>query len=128
MQFGPRRAFCLVGHETGITNLLRITVDERIETKWLRVEGRVIGIWAQEFERSWREVAAGLDSRPFGVDLRGVTHMDAHGRRVLAEIHHRTGAEFLADSPLTKFYAEEARRGGAAKGDQEERDEGTIRI
>jgi hypothetical protein len=93
-------------------DLLRISVDERDGTIWLKLEGRATGIWAGEFERAWREMAArGRDSKKFGVDLRGVTHMDANARRVLSEIHRETGAEFLADSPITKFFAEEARRG-----------------
>jgi anti-anti-sigma regulatory factor len=100
--------------------LLRITVDEQVDAKWLKLEGRVTGPWANEFERTWREIAAALDSRKLGVDLRGVTHMDAHGRKILAEIHRRTGAEFLADSPMTKFFAEEARRSAAESGKQEE--------
>lgn len=58
----------------------------------------------------WREIAANRDSKKFEIDLRGVTHMDAHARKILAEIHRETKAEFLADSPITKFFAEEARR------------------
>jgi hypothetical protein len=105
--------------------LLRISIDEREETTWLKLEGRVTGIWAKEFERAWREIAAAAagkatrGSRKFGVDLRGVTHMDGHARRVLSDIHRETGADFLADSPITKFFAEEARR-GAASPQQEE--------
>ena len=98
--------------------MLRISVDERDETRWLKLEGRVTGIWTAEFERAWREIAATRDGRKFGVDLRGVTHMDANARRVLSQIHRETGAEFLADSPITKFFAEEARRG--AKSPQQE--------
>ena len=99
--------------------MLRISVDERDETTWLKLEGRVTGDWAKEFERTWREIVATRDSKKFGVDLRGVTHMDGLARRVLSEIHRETGAEFLADSPITKFFAEEARR-GAASPQQEE--------
>ena len=100
--------------------MLRITVNEQDETKWLRLEGRITGPWAEEFERAWAGIAPTLDGKNFGVDLRGVTHMDWHGRRVLADIHKRTGAEFLADSPLTKYFAEEARRQGAGSTKQEE--------
>jgi anti-anti-sigma regulatory factor len=99
--------------------LLRISIDERDGTTWLKLEGRVTGDWAKEFERTWREIAAARDSKKFGVDLCGVTHMDAHARKVLSEIHRETGAEFLADSPITKFFAEEARR-GARSPQQEE--------
>jgi anti-anti-sigma regulatory factor len=100
--------------------LLRISVDEQANTKWLRLEGRVSGPWAEEFERVWREIVPTLDSKKFGVDLRGVTHMDRHGRRVLADIHQQTGAEFVADSPMTKFFAEEARHSSAASAKEEE--------
>jgi hypothetical protein len=36
--------------------------------------------------------------------------MDLNGRRVLADIHKVTGADFLADTPMTKYFAAEARR------------------
>jgi len=36
--------------------------------------------------------------------------MDLDGRRVLADIHKVTGADFLADTPMTKYFAAEARR------------------
>jgi hypothetical protein len=45
------------------------------------------------------------------VDLRGVMYVDGTGRDLLAEIHAKTGAEFVADTPLTKHFAEEARQG-----------------
>lgn len=95
--------------------MLRISIDDDRETKWLRLEGRITGPWAQEFERAWRELAATLGKKRFAVDLRGVTHMDQRARGVLAEIHRQTGAEFLADSPITTYFAEEARRGSESK-------------
>lgn len=116
-RFGATRAFSSASARKA--DLLRISVDERDETTWLKLEGRVTGIWAGEFERTWREIAAKREARKFGVDLRGVTHMDANARRVLSDIHRETGAEFLADSPITKFFAEEARR-GAKSAQQEE--------
>jgi len=100
--------------------LLRITVDERTDKTWLRLDGRVTGTWAKEFERAWRELAGTLRARNVGVDLRGVTHMDRNGRQVLAEIYRQTAAEFLADSPMTRFFAEEARRNVAGSTKQEE--------
>jgi hypothetical protein len=56
-------------------------------------------------------LAPSLGPRKLSVDLRGITFMDAAGRHVLAEIHDGTGAEFLADTPMTKYFAEEAMRG-----------------
>ena len=49
------------------------------------------------------------------VDLCGVTHVDDAGRSLLAEIHARTGAQFIADTPLTKYFAERAQQGVAIK-------------
>jgi hypothetical protein len=47
-------------------------------------------------------------------------HMSADGRRILAEIHKQTGADFIADTPLTKYFAREARR---SRGNVVEEDE-----
>ncbi|MFY9729094.1 MAG: hypothetical protein WBQ04_17315 [Candidatus Acidiferrales bacterium] len=44
------------------------------------------------------------------VDICGVTHADLDGRRTLADIHRATGAEFVADTPMTKYFAAEAQR------------------
>ena len=76
----------------------------------LKLEGRVTGPWVSEFERSWKSLAPALQSRKLVVDLRGVMHMDSEGRRLLSEIYNQTGAELLADSPMTHYFADEARR------------------
>ncbi len=57
----------------------------------------------------WQSLAPSIGISKLCVDLRGVTHMDAKGRRILAEIHRKAGADFLADTPMTKYFAEEAR-------------------
>jgi len=64
-----------------------------------------------ELIRTWRDLAPLLGSRKLSIDLRGVTFMDMAGRHLLAEIHSKTGAKFLADTPMTKYFAEEATRG-----------------
>jgi anti-anti-sigma factor len=88
---------------------LRISIHEEPEATVLRIEGRVAGPWVDELDRAWQSVAASLGSKKLLVDLTGITHMDTAGRRILADIHKRTGAEFVADSPMTKYFAEEAR-------------------
>jgi anti-anti-sigma factor len=89
---------------------LRISIHERPEATVLEIEGRVAGPWADELDRVWQSVAASLGSKKLLVDLTGITHMDAEGIRILADIHKRTGAEFMADSPMTKYFADQARR------------------
>ena len=92
--------------------MLRVTINQdHGEFVKVKIEGRLAGVRVSEMHRAWRELAPSIGSRKLSVDLCGVTFADAEGKRVLAEIHSRTGAEFLADTPLTKYYAEEARQG-----------------
>ena len=76
----------------------------------LRLDGRVVGPWVDELDRAWQGVAASLGSRKLRVDLCGVLHMDLAARRMLASIHKTAGAEFVADTPMTKYFAAEAQR------------------
>jgi hypothetical protein len=73
------------------------------------------GPWVKEFQRSWGALAASLGSRKLVIDLCGVTHIDPDGRDTLFEIHAETGAKFLADTPMTKYFAEEASRRATPK-------------
>jgi hypothetical protein len=59
---------------------------------------------------AWQELAPSLGQKKLKVDLRGVTHADGTGRDLLGEIHATSGAEFLADTPLTKYFAEQAQQ------------------
>jgi len=85
----------------------------------VRLDGRVAGPWVQECDRTCRAVLASLGTKKLRVDLRGVTHVDASGRQLLGEIHRRTGAMFLADTPMTKYFAQEA-QGQRQNGQKEE--------
>ena len=63
-----------------------------------------------ELDRAWRSAAADLGSKKLMVDLYGVTHVDPDGRRTLADIYKATDAEFVADTPMTKYFGKEAQR------------------
>jgi hypothetical protein len=76
----------------------------------LELEGRLAGPWVSEFDRTWRSLALFLGSKKLVVDLRGVIHMDFEARQLLAEMHRRTGANFQADTPMIKYFVEEAQR------------------
>jgi len=90
---------------------LRITIQEQApESITLKIEGRVAGPAIPVLHRAWQDLAASLGSRKLSVDLRGVTFMDKAGRNVLAEIHTKTNADFVADTPMTKYFADEAKR------------------
>lgn len=96
---------------------MRITIDDGPATLTLKLEGRVAGLWASELRKSWDSLPS-PKSRTVVVDLCGVTHVDSAGKEVLADIHKQTGAQFLADTPMTKYFAEEAccQGGKQAKG------------
>ena len=88
---------------------MRITIHEEPQTSTLTLEGRVAGPLVDELVRVSRSLAASIGSKKLLVDLCGVTHMDLNGRQVLADLHRSTGADFVADTPMTKYFAEEAK-------------------
>lgn len=88
---------------------MKITIHEEQQTSTLKLEGRLAGPLVRELDRVWRPLAASLGSKRLLVDLCGITHVDLNGRQVLADIHRGTGAEFVANTPMTKYFAEEAR-------------------
>jgi hypothetical protein len=90
--------------------VLRITVLENPKVVTVKPEGRIAGDWVAEFRRTWKDLAPSLGSRKLCLDLCGVTFVDENGRKLLAEIYEKTKAEILGDSPLTRYFAEEAMR------------------
>jgi ABC-type transporter Mla MlaB component len=91
---------------------MRVTIHQQEpEHVTLQVEGKIAGPHVPVLHGAWQELTPSIGQRRLRVDLRGVTHVDGTGRNLLAEIHAKTGAEFLADTPLTKYFAEQARQG-----------------
>lgn len=88
--------------------MLRITVLEDQMTQTIKLEGKIGGPWVEELERTWTSLAPSLGSKKLQLDLRGVAFADDEGRKLLREIYQKTHAGFLTDSPLTKYFADEA--------------------
>src|SRR5215470_2301720 len=88
--------------------MLRITVDEGPRAVTIKLEGKVVGSWVGEFDRTWHSLEHVWGSKRFSLDLRDVSFVDAEGRQLMHEIYRRTGAAFLTNSPLTTYFAEEA--------------------
>jgi ABC-type transporter Mla MlaB component len=111
-------ALLLVGRTKQRQKLkMRITIQEEAPRSiTLKIEGRVTGPKVSELDRAWQDLAPSLGSRKLSVDLRGVTFMDTAGRSVLADIHSKTKADFLADTPMTKYFADEAKQSTSAGG------------
>lgn len=92
---------------------MRVTIQEHIggEAVTLKIEGKLVGPHVSELYRAWQELAPSLGQRKLLVDLRGVMHVDGHGQNLLSSIHSAGRAEFLADTPLSKYFAQQAQQG-----------------
>jgi hypothetical protein len=90
--------------------MLRISMNHHTALATLKVEGRVVGPWAAELGKTWRGLWALCKQPTLQLDLRGVTYVDSNGARILREIVRSTGAEVFADSPLTQYFANQAKR------------------
>jgi len=95
----------------GKENTLKITIhDEPNARLKLKLEGQVAGPWVRELYRTWQSLTPVLESRKLVIDLCGVMHMDSDARNLLAEIYKKSGPDFLANTPITRYFADEARR------------------
>jgi anti-anti-sigma regulatory factor len=89
---------------------LRITVANDEKAVTMKLEGSVAGPAVSEFERTWQSVSASLGEKKLVADLRGVTHMNADGRKILAELYRMGRAQFITDTPMTAYFAEQAQQ------------------
>lgn len=87
--------------------MLRIAIQENDETVVIKLDGRIVWPWVAELSHVWAETAPRLSSRKLSLDVRNVTYMDADGKRALADIYALTSAEFVANTPWTRYLAEE---------------------
>ena len=79
--------------------MLRITTNTSPEEVTFLVEGKLVGNWAHELERSWNEAMETGGTRAVVVDLTDAQFIDRQGREVLAKMY-RKGARFRASCPM----------------------------
>jgi hypothetical protein len=82
----------------------------------LKLEGRIVGPWTAELERTWHSLGPSLAGRKLSLDLCGVSYIDREGRGVLADIYRKTHARFETDTPLMEYLAQEARSDSSKNG------------
>ena len=87
---------------------LRITFQEGPRVLTIKLEGHVAGAQVDELSRAWRSVAPSRGRKNVVIDLHDLIFIDQAGIAVLAGICRQTGARFNADTPLTRYFAEEA--------------------
>ncbi|HTW45801.1 MAG TPA: hypothetical protein VMD58_09665 [Acidobacteriaceae bacterium] len=89
---------------------MRVSTHEHPDGLTLRVEGRIVGEWAAELERFWESFHPLIGARKVWLDICDVAFMDRRGKEILQKIFAATKAEILADSPLTRQFAEEVKQ------------------
>ncbi|HJZ64778.1 MAG TPA: hypothetical protein VKD70_10695 [Candidatus Acidoferrum sp.] len=88
--------------------MLKISVNQSANLVTVKLEGKLAGLWVSELDRVWRSLLAALNSTEISFDLRDLNFVDKDGRALLRQIHSQCGATFIADTPLTRYYADEA--------------------
>ena len=88
--------------------MLKISVNQNASHVTVKLEGKLAGLWVPELERVWRSLLTALKTTEISLDLRDLNFVDKDGRTLLRRIHTRSGATFVADTPLTRYYADEA--------------------
>jgi hypothetical protein len=99
--------------------VLRISIEEDVVAATLKIEGKLVGPWAVELGKTWHDLWSSTRQKHLLLDIRGLTFADQAGSQILGEIVRATGAEIIANSPLTQYFANQARARTAAS--QEER-------
>jgi anti-anti-sigma regulatory factor len=98
--------------------MLKITIHETTKAQTIQLEGKLAGPWVEELSRTWRSLRSSLNSKQLHLDLRGVAFVDTRGRKLLREIYQKTNASFLADSPLARYFADDAMQQSPKHGEE----------
>lgn len=86
--------------------MLRITVYYTPSSLTFLLEGNLVGPWADEVEKCWRDTLASQRRSVLYVDLTGVTSIDTRGKTCLSNLHQQ-GAEFITADILMKAVVDE---------------------
>jgi hypothetical protein len=102
--------------ESRSTNPVKVTIHNAGPGKvTFQIEGKIAGPQVAELDRAWQEASVTLGEMKLSLDICGVTYLDDKARRLLAAIFATTQAEFIADTPLTKYFAEQAQQSFRAR-------------
>lgn len=90
--------------------LLKISTEHEKNQTVLRIEGKLIHPWTKELEKAWQSFADTLGAKKLLLDIRGTTFADQNGIALLGKIVRTANAVLVADSPLTRHFAEKVRQ------------------
>jgi len=81
--------------------MLKISILDTPSQCRLLIEGKLIGPWATELARVWRQATADLNGRALIIDVKGLTAITEDGENVLLELM-KEGARFRSSGVFTK--------------------------
>ena len=81
--------------------MLKISILDTSSQRRLLIEGKLIGPWATELERVWRQATVDLNDRALVIDVKGLTAITEDGENVLLELM-KEGASFHSPGVFTK--------------------------
>ena len=85
--------------------MLRITIVETPSEQTWMLQGRLAEPWVAELRSTWEQTPRKDNGRTCVVDLRGVTHVDESGERMLGEMAD-SGAKLVGCDLYTTHLAE----------------------
>jgi hypothetical protein len=81
--------------------MLKISILDTPSRRRLLIEGKLIGPWATELARVWRQATVDLNDRALVIDVKGLTAITEDGENVLLELM-KEGATFRSSGVFTK--------------------------
>jgi len=81
--------------------MLKISILDNPRQRQLLIEGKLIGPWATELARVWRQATVDLNGRALVIDVKGLTTITEDGENVLLELM-KEGASFRSSCVFTK--------------------------
>jgi outer membrane protein TolC/anti-anti-sigma regulatory factor len=88
-----------------IENMLRISKLSETDRTRLKLEGKLTGLFVDELENCWSQLASEESGKRLVIDLSAVDFIDASGKVLLARMHQQ-GAKLEAKGCLTKSVIE----------------------
>ena len=81
--------------------MLKISILDTPSKRQLLIEGKLVGPWASELARVWRQATTDLNGRALIIDVKGLTTITEDGENVLLELM-KEGASFRSSGVFTK--------------------------
>ena len=80
---------------------MKISILDNQRQRQLLIEGKLIGPWATELARVWRQATVDLNDRALTIDVKGLTAITDDGENVLLDLM-KEGASLGSSGVFTK--------------------------